>query len=490
MTLCIPLIRRANPALVRRLAAVGVAWLVWGTVGFACASSGRLNVLFIVADDMNTELGCYGHEELKTPTLDQLCERGTRFDAAYCQAPLCNPSRVSFLSGQRPERTGVYALKTPTRAHLGNAIMLPQFFKQHGYYTVQTGKIFHTGEGFEDPPSWDVMIPEFGKQPFAPAVLKYGDPPGPVQHSIDWAILDMPDENTPDGIVARRAETFMREAVHEGRPFFLGVGFRRPHAPFAAPKEYFEMYPVEKTSPPPPAPSGYAETILPAALNHDWGPRALTDEEQRQLRAAYFACNTFVDAQTKVLLDAMNELDLWRNTIVVFLGDHGYHLGDHGGLWHKQTLFEESCRVPLIIYAPGMNGAGRASGQVVELVDLYPTLADLCGLTAPDGLDGASLRPLLEGDDRPVKAGAFTTASRSRIRLQSQQAAEYLGRSVRTDRWRYTEWDRGMRGVELYDHENDPEEFKNVADVAANKEIVEQLHALLDKPSDSAAGGQ
>jgi uncharacterized sulfatase len=420
----------------------------------------------------------------------RLCSVGMRFDAAYCQAPLCNPSRVSFLSGLRPERTGVYTLSEPTRFHLADAVMMPQCFKQHGYYTVQSGKIFHTGEGFEDPPSWDVLLPEFGKQPFGPAILKYKDPPGPVKHSVDWAVLDMADEDMPDGIVAQRAVTFMREALHEQRPFFLGVGFRRPHAPFAVPKKYFDMYPAEKTSLPPAVPADYAKSVLPAALNYDWGPRPLTEQEQRELRAAYFACNTFVDAQVNVLLQAMDELGLWEKTIVVYFGDHGYHLGDHGGLWHKQSLFEESCRVPLIIYAPKMKSRGEACRQVVELVDLYPTLTSLCGLTPPDGLDGTSLLPLLDGEDRPIKAAAFTTASRCEKRPESSKIADFLGRSVRTDRWRYTEWDGGKRGVELYDHQRDPEELHNFAHDESYQAVVAELKTLLQDAPPQTAGGR
>jgi uncharacterized sulfatase len=475
--------------LCRRLHGAFLASLVVSacTASAALGAAGqRLNVLFIVADDMNHDLGCYGHAEVKTPALDRLCTKGMRFDAAYCQAPLCNPTRVSFLSGLRPERTGVYTLETPTRAHLADAVMLPQLFKQSGYYTVQCGKIYHTGEGFEDPPSWHVLLPEFGKQPYQPAILKSGDPPGPSGHSIDWAILDMDDRDMPDGVVAERAVTFMQQAVHDGRPFFLGVGFRRPHAPYAVPKKYFDMYPVDKTSLPPPAPAGYAETILPSALNYDWGPRPLTDEEQRQLRSAYFASNSFVDAQVEVLLDALDRRKLWENTVVVFFGDHGYHLGDHGGLWHKQSLFEQSCRVPLIVYAPKMQGAGKACSQLVELVDLYPTLADLCDLQAPEKLDGISLRPLLQGEDKPIKPGAFTTASRSQDRSQSAKVAEYLGRSVRTDRWRYTEWDGGQRGAELYDHQVDRHEFHNVARAPENAETVARLRLLLEENSKGA----
>jgi uncharacterized sulfatase len=446
----------------------------------AAAPKQRPNVLFIVSDDIGAYLNCYGDREVQSPALDRLSREGMRFDAAFCQAPLCNPSRVSFLSGLRPDKTGVYTLFTPTRTHLKDAVMLPGCFKQNGYYTVQVGKIFHTGEGFEDPQSFDVAAFEQGKQPPEEDVLARGEPPAPIKHSVDWAVLKTPDEKTPDGMVARQAVEHIKKAKQAGKPFFLGVGFRRPHAPYAAPKKYFDMYPVAKTSLPPMAPPGYAKTILPAALNYAWGPRPLTDDENRRLRAAYFACVTFMDAQVGVLLDALDQMDLWQATIVVFLGDHGYHLGDHGGLWHKNSLFEESCRVPLIVYAPGMQAKGQSCPGIVELVDLYPSLAQLCGLTPPANLDGKSFAPLLNHPRQPGKEAAFTVVARAEDRTENVHETEFLGRTVRTERYRYIEWDDGKRGRELYDRQADPHEFKNIVNDPANAAIVSQLHALLE----------
>lgn len=458
-----------------------------GAVPRCSAADGRLNVLFIVSDDLNADLGCYGHAEAKTPELDRLCRRGVRFDAAYCQAPLCNPSRVSLLSGLRPDKTGVYTLFDPTRSTLGpDAVMLPGCFKQHDYYTVQVGKIFHTGEGFEDPQSWNAVHYEFGKSPDPAEVLLAGEPPGPIKHTIDWAALKTPDEKTPDGIVARKAVAYIEEAAAADRPFFLGVGFRRPHAPYAAPKKYFDMYPPERTSLAPAVPPGYAEALLPAALPYAWGPRPLTERQQRELRSAYFACVTFVDAQVGVLLESLDRLDLWKNTIVVFFGDHGYHLGDHGGLWHKNSLFEESCRVPLVVYAPQINGAGQPCPRIVELIDLYPTLVELCGLTPPDRLDGRSLAPLLNDPQRPWAAEAYTVVARAEDRTSNVERVEFLGRSLRTDRWRYTEWDDGQRGVELYDHRGDPQELHNLAQDPAAAQVAAELHSRLAAQASAA----
>lgn len=462
--------------------------LIWSLANPAIAAAPRLNVLFIVSDDLNTSLSCYGNPTVKTPALDQLSRRGMRFDAAYCQAPLCNPSRVSFLSGLTPDHSGVYLLATPTRTHLPDAVMLPEFFRKNGYFTVQNGKLFHTGEGFEDPRSWDVANLEFGKTPAEKEIVTSGNPPGPAGNTISWASLKTADENTPDGIVARKTVEYMLTARAKGQPFFLGVGFRRPHAPYAAPKTYFDIYPSDATPLPTAAPPGHVNTILPAALNHAWGPRPLTDAEQREVRSAYYACVSFMDAQVGVLLNALESHDLWDNTIVVFFSDHGYHLGEHGGLWHKKSLFEESCRVPLIVYAPRMQGAGKSCPQIVELIDLYPTLADLCGLQAPGDLDGKSFAKLLDDPTLPGKDAAFSLIARGQNGTEQIAEVAYLGRSMRTPRWRYTEWDEGRRGVELYDREADPRELHNLAaDPSSTDQIAELHHQLQASYSTSAA---
>ncbi len=440
---------------------------------------GPMNVLFIVADDLNNHLGCYGYD-VKTPSIDELARRGMRFDRAYCQNPVCNPSRVSLLSGLRPDRTQVYTLLTHTRAHLGDWVMLPEYFRKNGYFTVQVGKIYHTDDGFEDPRSWDVEIREFGKRPALDQIIKWGEPHGPGGHTIDWEWLKTPDEETPDGIVARKAVRYMEQAEAEKKPFFLGVGFRRPHAPFAAPRKYFELYPPESIELADPPASDHYENLLAAAINYQAPDRPLSEKEQRELVAAYYACNSFVDAQVGILLNALDGLKLWDNTVVVFIGDHGYHLGEHGGLWHKMSLFEESVRVPMIIYAPGMKAAGEPCARIVEFVDIYPTLVSLCGLPRREGLDGIELTPVLNDPDQPTKEAAYTVVSRSKDPASDHaKTADYLGRSVRTERWRYTEWDGGKRGAEFYDHENDPREWKNLAAEPQFADTVAQLRKLL-----------
>jgi len=437
------------------------------------------NVLFIVADDMNNHLGSYGHD-VQSPSIDNLASRGMRFDRAYCQVPVCNPSRVSFLSGLRPDKTKVYTLTTHTREHLGDWIMLPEYFRKNGYFTAQIGKIYHTEDGFEDPRSWDVEIREFGKRPGDEEIIKWDEPGGAGQHTNDWEWLKTPDEKTPDGIVARRAAEIMKEAAKRERPFFLGIGFRRPHAPYAAPKKYFDLYPPESIKLPEAVPARHLANLLPAAVNYPPRSRPLSERERRELTAAYYACNSFVDAQLKVLLDAVSEIDGWDNTVIVFLGDHGYHLGEHGGLWHKMSLFEESARVPLVIYAPGMKSAGQPCEQLVELIDLYPTLVSLCDLPAREGLDGIDLSRQLDDPSLPTKDAAYTMTTRDDSPAQEHaKAMSFQGRSVRTDRWRYTEWDGGRRGIELYDHESDPHEWTNLAEDPAHAKTVRTLRAQL-----------
>ncbi len=435
-----------------------------------------LNVLFVVADDLNIALGCYGRP-VRTPWIDRLASRGVLFERAYCQFPLCQPSRASFLSGLRPETTRVWTLETPTRQYVGDHVFLPEYFRRNGWYTAMVGKVYHTGECCEDPRSWDEEHREFGKNPPAEEIIRLVKAEGPRGHTFEWATLRTPDEKTPDGIVARRAVEIMEKVRRTGRPFFLGVGFRRPHAPYAAPAKYFDLYPPEKIALPPAPPKGYR--LLPAALNHEPPPKPLSAQQIREFIAAYYATVSFMDAQFGVILEAMDRMGLWDETVVVFFGDNGYHLADHGGLWHKNTLFEESTRVPLIVWAPGRRGMASRSPRLVELVDLYPTLAELCGLPQPGGLEGSSFVALLDEPTRTWKRGAFSLQARGKERTEAAREVLFIGRSVRTERWRYTEWDEGRQGVELYDHLRDPGELRNLADSSAHRSVQRELQALL-----------
>jgi uncharacterized sulfatase len=438
-------------------------------------ASRRKNVLFIVADDLNTALGCYGNPIVKTPNLDRLAARGVLFDRAYCQFPLCAPSRASFLSGRRPDTTKVFTLTTPTRQYMRDVVMLPELFRKNGWHTAQAGKIYHTGPEHEDPRSWDKALEESGKSPPASEIVAEHQALKPRNHSMSWHKLKTPEEETPDGIVADKAGEWIRQSAREGRSFFMGVGFRRPHSPYAAPKKYFDLYDPSKI----PLPAVGETKLLPASAWYERrDQKALSDRETREYIASYYACTSFVDAQVGRILQALDEAKLWDSTVVVFFGDHGYHNGEHG-MWHKMTLFEESTRVPLIVYVPGAKGVGKKSGGLVELLDLYPTLAGTCGLKPPDGLEGMSLMPLLEDPLRPGKKAAYSLAGRHDDPEKSNREITYLGRSVRTEQWRYTEWDGGKRGVELYDEQNDPRELRNVAADPRYKGVVAELKRML-----------
>ena len=368
-------------------------------------------MLLIVSDDLNNDLGCYGNAVVKSPQIDRLARRGVRFDRAYCQYPLCNPSRSSFLSGRRPGTTGITNNGTPTRTYLKDAVFLPQYFRQQQYTTVKVGKIYHTGDGFEDPISWDSDTRETkdAKSPPRDQIVETF-PEGDTNREFQAIVLDAADPDTYDGTVARKSVEFMEQAARGDKPFFLAVGFRRPHLPYAAPKKYFELYPPERLALPT-EPSDHIKDIPAAALTYEPGSKRPGPDAARRGRSAYYASLSFMDAQVGVLLDALDRLKLWDKTVVVFMSDHGYHLGEHGGLWHKRSLFEESARVPLIVAAPGKE-SNASLPRLVELVDVYPTLAELCGLPAPASLEGTSFVPLLDNPDQAWKKAAFTEVNR------------------------------------------------------------------------------
>lgn len=442
----------------------------------------KYNILFIASDDLNNDMECYGNRLVKTPNLNRLAARATRFDRAYNQYPLCNPSRASLLTGHRPDVTGVYNLVTNFRENLPEVTTLPQLFMNNGYFSARVGKIYHYGvpgeigkNGLDDSVSWNKRINPIGRDKAEENKVTVLTPGRGVGASLTYLIADGEDEEQTDGIGANEAIRIMEEK--KGQPFFLAVGFYRPHCPYIAPKKYFDLYPIEKIS-------------LPKQSSTDWNDKpeaakwvnplnyGLDESKLREALRAYYASISFMDAQVGRLLDALDRLKLTNHTIVVFWSDHGYNVGHHGQ-WMKQSLFEPSARNPLIIAVPGMT-TGKSSGRTVELLDIYPTLAELCGLKADNKLEGKSLVPLLKKPDAQWDRPAYTQVARV-LNQQQPNQRRIMGRSVRTERWRYTEWDEGKEGVELYDYQTDPGEFTNLAKNDKYKGTITTLSALLRK---------
>jgi uncharacterized sulfatase len=457
--------------------------LVAAAVPLRAEQKPQPNVLFIALDDLNTALGCYAHPLVKSPHIDRLAARGVRFDHAYCQYPLCSPSRTSLLFGLRPDATGIQDNSTNYRTTLPRAVTLPQFFRQHGYFAARVGKMFHYGvpndignASMDDGKSWELTVNPWGRDKTDEArVINYTPQLG-LGGALSWMIADGGDDEQTDAHVADEAIRILGQK--RDRPVFLGVGFYRPHVPCVAPRKWFDLYPLDKVTLPQDPPDDRKNH--PAAAYTVTPPNYGLDEAKlKDMRRAYYAAVSYGDAQVGRLLDGLDRLKLTDNTIVVLWGDHGWHLGEHG-LWQKMCLFEESARVPLLIAAPGCKAKGQACARPAELLDMFPTLADLCGLPVPSGLHGTSLRPLLDDPSAPGKTAAYTQV------LRGAGPNQFLGRSVRTERWRYTEWDGGKRGTELYDHNSDPHEYHNLAadpqHAATAKELKELLKGGVAQP--------
>jgi uncharacterized sulfatase len=484
------------------------------TCSAAFTADKPLNVLFIAVDDMNCDLGCYGNPQVKSPNIDRLAKMGVRFERAYCQFPLCSPSRSSLMTGLRPDTTQVYDLQKRFRTVIPDVVTIPQMFMNNGYYAARVGKIYHYGNpgdigtsGLDDPPSWNHFVNPAGrdKTVLENDIINYTPKRGLGSAMSFLADKQGKDEEHTDGKVAiegvklieehsraerdslpKAARRAGAEAPGNGKPFFLAIGFYKPHTPYVAPAKYFENYPMN-TIKLPEEPAGNRDTKPKAALQSTPQPLfGVTVDQARECKQAYYAAISFVDAQIGKVLDAMDRNKLWDSTVVVFWSDHGYHLGQHG-LWMKQSLFEESARVPMIIVAPGAKGNGKMSPRTVEFVDLYPTLADLSGLKPPANLQGKSLRPLLDDPQAKWDKPAFTQVWRG----------SFAGHSVRTERWRYTEWNGGKDGVELYDQDSDPKEFTNLAGDPKHSATLAELKAMIDrnwaneyKPSGEGKGGK
>lgn len=457
------------------------------------AQTGKTNVLLIVSDDLtNNTLSCYGSPVSKSPNIDKLAARGVRFDRAYCQFPLCNPSRASFLTGLRPDTTRVYENATQFRKNVPDAQSLGQTFQKGGYYVGRVGKLYHYGvpgqigtDGLDDPPSWQKVVNPRGRdkddeeKDLIFTLNPAGKGSGRFGGTLSWHASEGPDAEQTDGKIA--TEVIAQLEANREKPFFLACGFFRPHTPYVAPKAYFEQYPATDLKLAQ-VPQDHREQFPAASFLSAKPEQAkMSDEQRRQALQAYYASTTFMDAQVGRVLDALEKLGLAERTIVVFISDHGYHLGEHG-LWQKMSLFENSARVPLVIYDPRAKGNGKPCGRTVELVDLHATLADLAGLPVPK-TDGLSLKPLLENPAAAWDKPAITQVSRGTPTTTGETAKNpgYLGYSVRTERYRYTEWDGGQKGAQLVDYQNDPSELKNLAEDPGHKQVVSEMKGLLAK---------
>lgn len=453
----------------------------------------RANVLFIAVDDLKPALGCAGDRHARTPNIDRLAARGTVFRRAYCQQAVCSPSRSSLLTGRRPDSTRVYDLETHFRKALPEVITLPQHFKNNGYYVHGVGKIYHPG--YNDPPSWSVaweaprapgMGPEGQKRlaELKAEARERGEDVSKVR-GLPVEAPALADEELADGWIARRAIEILRERKGQEQPFFLAVGFLKPHLPFVAPERYWRMHDAEsllvwRSSEPPIGAPSFAPQFGGELRQYDGVPRTgpLAEDLSRKLVHGYYAAVSYMDAQVGRLLDALEELELSGKTVVILWGDHGWHLGDHG-MWCKHTNYEQATRSALVVRAPGQKVSGRGSDALVEFVDIYPTLSELCGLPEPEGVEGYSFAPLLNDPEQPWKKAAFSQYPRG----GGPGVGPLMGYAVRTDRYRYVEWRKRESGEvmarELYDHESDPGEDRNVANEPERRPIIADLAGVL-----------
>jgi iduronate 2-sulfatase len=479
-----------------RIAATILA-LVLFSISFVRAANEKPNVLLICVDDLKPMLGCYGDTTIKSPNIDRLAARGMRFDRAYCNQAVCAPSRNALLTGLRPQTIGIYDLGTNFRKAVPDAVTLPQYFKAHGYHTEGLGKVFHSGHGNHDDaaswsiPHWNANIVHYALPEnrsansqsreaalFASARVEDAKE---LPRGAAYESADVPDNAYPDGLLAdeaiRRLQTAAKSTV---TPFFIAVGFLKPHLPFCAPKKYWDLYDpaglklAERRTPPDGAPP-FAPTNWGELRNYanmpEKGPVA--DAIARKLIHGYHAAVSFSDAQIGRVLEALDKNGLAKNTIIVLWGDHGWHLGDHG-MWCKHTNYEEAAHIPLLVIDSRTKHGAAHTSAIVESVDIYPTLCELAGLPVPTGLDGSSFASALEDSAAKTKDAALHVYPRGKL----------LGRSVRTARYRLVEWkepgaSRSAALLELYDYESDPGENKNLA--AEKPEVVNELRAILDE---------
>ena len=469
--------------------------LILALASFCAVGAQKYNVLFIIADDLRAELGCYGSSIAKTPNIDALAAAGVRFERAYCQYPLCNPSRVSMLTGRYPSTTGVIGNRTDFRTNHLDWVTLPQLFKQNGYASLRTGKIFHGG--IDDEESWTEggdpsrgVAPGAMRAPAADELMFIQNQLSPEDAeerrryggSDRWIVLEGNGENHGDYKTADRAIEHLRR--HTNTPFFLACGFVKPHSPPTAPKRFFDLWDADKISlppnfaPRPTVPPGFPRASIRPRNADLFIGRDASEVEAREMIRAYLASSAWMDWNVGRVLSELERLGLRENTVIVFWGDHGYQLGERGKWSKAGSLFEQGTRTPLIVVAPTAKGNGKSSPRIVQAVDIYPTLAELCGLKIPRGLEGRSLVPLLKNPAAKWNHPAFT--------VWSEDGRTVHGATIRTEHWRYAEFGlNGANGAMLFDETADPEELKNLADdpklTKVRAKLAEQLQSYAAK---------
>lgn len=424
------------------------------------------NILFIIVDDLNTTLGTYGHQIVKTPNIDQLAENGIKFTQAHCNFAVCGPSRGSLLSGVLPQNIGIVDNRTPLQDVLEGRVTLPNLFKQNGYHTVSIGKVFHGNKnGHGDNQAWDEIY-NFKDTELGETGKKRNLTDDKVKWCW-WQMREGTDLDQQDGQNAQKAIEILK--TRHDKPLFLALGFSKPHDPFVAPKKYFDMYPLEECNPP----------KLPEAWKpvypHSFSNRAyheifknFTDQDKREFLRAYYACTSFMDAQLGKVIKGLEESGKLDNTLIVFFGDHGYHLGEHNW-WNKVTIYEKGTKTPFIIAGNAVGKKGVESDAMFEFIDIYPTLADLFDLQAPAHIEGKSFKSVINDPSKSF---------RSEVRAITRRGDKF-GAMVKNKDWRYIEWDNGEKGQELYDQHNDPFEYNNLADDPEYSKVLNEMKNLI-----------
>ena len=442
----------------------------------------KMNVLFIVADDMNCDIGAYGNKKVLTPNIDKLAKQGVLFGNAHNQYPWCGPSRASFMTGMYPDQTKVKALRIYLRQAVPKVVTIGQSFKKENYHSVRVGKIFHYHNprdigtaGHDDNYTWTQTVNPYGRDKIEEYKINTLKPKA-YGGTLSWMAADGSDEEQTDGIGATETIKFLEKFAESGENFFLAFGLYRPHTPYVAPKKYFDLYKTNQMEIPRSS-DDYLKTIPTPAVKSIRDPEKkeqlnLPKDLAQTIKEAYYATTSFVDAQVGRVLDKLKETGLDKNTIVIFTSDHGYHLGEHGH-WQKRTLFENATRVPLIVSGPGINKNEKIMEAPIELVDIYPTLMDLTQIETPEFVSGKSFAPLLKNSSARVRKSALTELS---VKLGPNTRVQ--GYSLKTDRFRLTQWGKyGVLGYELYDHKSDKGELNNLS---MNKQYQKMKDSLIE----------